>query len=90
MMSGESMIPLRLRTLTPEEIVRLHGFPSEGFDYAVHGIYGVADMPGVRFPAHFTNRDRYKLLGNSLNAVVVAHLIRNMCRRDNLHEWSTA
>ena len=50
---------LNLRYFTPREIANLMGFPVSDFN----------------FPNHLTNKQRYRLLGNSLNVHVVARLI---------------
>lgn len=54
-----ALLSLDLRFFTPNEVLRLHGFPRS-----------------FTFPEGMTNRARYRVLGNSLNAVVVSHLIQ--------------
>lgn len=51
---------LQLRYFTPREIERLMGFSSVA----------------IKYPDYMTNRQKYKLLGNSLNVQVVAELIK--------------
>ncbi|KAI0028081.1 S-adenosyl-L-methionine-dependent methyltransferase [Vararia minispora EC-137] len=51
---------LRLRYLTPSELLRLLAFPADKFVW----------------PAHVSRKVRYRLLGNSVNVHVVAELLR--------------
>ncbi|XP_040574729.1 tRNA (cytosine(38)-C(5))-methyltransferase [Lepeophtheirus salmonis] len=55
----DNLKKLQLRYFSPEEIGALMGFPSEHFE----------------FPNSISIASRYKLLGNSLNVQVVAHLL---------------
>lgn len=57
-----SLLNLKLRYFSPQEICRLHGF-SESMDW--NGL---------------TRRQQYALLGNSLNAIVVAELTKYLFR----------
>ncbi len=56
----EILRSLHLRFFTPREIARLLGFPDGRFS----------------FPEDSSRLHRYRVLGNSLNVTVVAHLIR--------------
>lgn len=52
--------PLQLRFFTPWEVANLMSFPSDRFS----------------FPDTVTNKQRYRLLGNSVNIKVVAYMIK--------------
>ncbi|XP_063705998.1 tRNA (cytosine(38)-C(5))-methyltransferase [Culicoides brevitarsis] len=52
--------PLKLRFFTPREVANLMSFPSDKFS----------------FPDTVTNKQRYRLLGNSVNIKVVSHMIK--------------
>lgn len=51
---------LQLRYFTPTEVTRLMCFPENGFS----------------FPVKISNKSRYRLLGNSVNVLVVSELIK--------------
>lgn len=60
--------PLRLRYFTPNELLRIFCFhpPSEG-------------EPAFSWPPNISRKTKYKLLGNSVNVLVVRHLLDYLC-----------
>jgi site-specific DNA-cytosine methylase len=60
-LSSEQINTLRLRYFSPNELLRLFGFPLRS---------------GYSFPNHVSNKKAYELIGNSLNVEVAARLIR--------------
>lgn len=72
----EALRRLRLRFFTPHEIARLHGFVLNA---------GHSDGGGERkrfsFPPGVSLQQQYRLLGNSLNVVVVAALLRHLLQQ---------
>jgi tRNA (cytosine38-C5)-methyltransferase len=52
--------PLRLRYFTPSELLTLFAFDADSFIW----------------PPHITVKTKYRLIGNSVNVLVVTHLIR--------------
>ncbi|KAJ1552096.1 C-5 cytosine-specific DNA methylase, partial [Cladochytrium tenue] len=73
-----SLLRHGLRFLTPTEVARLHAFPVDGVngDSSSSGGDGGGTVHGFSFPADVTLRQRWALLGNSLNCRVVAALLR--------------
>ncbi|KAJ3118854.1 C-5 cytosine-specific DNA methylase [Phlyctochytrium bullatum] len=61
-----SLLRLRLRFLSPTEVARLHAFPVDAKD---------GEEPRLAFPDDVPNKQRWALLGNSLNVKVVATLL---------------
>ncbi|KAJ2791869.1 hypothetical protein H4R21_006251, partial [Coemansia helicoidea] len=64
----EELLALGLRFFSPDEVARLHHFPTAAADAA----------PRLLFPPHLSLRQRLQLLGNSLNVHVVAQLLRHV------------
>ena len=64
----DSLLRAGLRFFTPLEVARLHAFP---VDVKSDG----ADKMEFEFPEGFTLRQKWKLLGNSLNVKVVGDII---------------
>ncbi|KAJ2552052.1 hypothetical protein EV175_003460 [Coemansia sp. RSA 1933] len=65
----EKLLGLGLRYFAPKEVAMLHHFP----------LTPHKDKPyALEFPAETTQRQRLKLLGNSLNVHVVAELIKHV------------
>ncbi|KAI9362449.1 S-adenosyl-L-methionine-dependent methyltransferase [Zopfochytrium polystomum] len=62
-----SLLQFKVRFLTPVEIARLHAFP---VDEAIRGGHGFS------FPEDVSLKQRWRLLGNSLNCRVVGLLMR--------------
>ena len=56
----EILKPLKLRYFTPREVANLMGFPDQHFD----------------FPENTSLKTKYRLLGNSLNVIVVSSLLK--------------
>jgi tRNA (cytosine38-C5)-methyltransferase len=65
----EILRPLRLRYFSPEELLRLLCFEDAGSDSTFRWSEGVS------------TKTKYRLLGNSVNVLVVSALIRYMCQR---------
>ncbi|KAJ3234369.1 C-5 cytosine-specific DNA methylase [Chytriomyces hyalinus] len=64
-----------LRFFSPMEVARLHGFPVKD-SQAVSEPVGKEKGKEFSFPAESTLIQRYRVLGNSLNVVVVAGLLK--------------
>jgi tRNA (cytosine38-C5)-methyltransferase len=65
----DSLLKAGLRFFTPAEIARLHVFPIDSFKLPTN-------TPDFEFPSGLTLRQKWQLLGNSLNVLVVSELIR--------------
>ncbi len=68
----EQLIASKPRFFTPIEVARLHYFPLKGESSSKHTL---------EFPESVTVRQRWMLLGNSLNVKVVAELLKELFRR---------
>lgn len=66
----EQLRSLRMRYFTPSEVARLMCFPVD------RNLDGVALASTFSFPKVTTKRQKYRLLGNSINVFVVSLLIR--------------
>jgi len=66
-----SLLKAGLRFFTPSEIARLHVFPIDSLKAD-----GLETME-FEFPNELTLRQKWQLLGNSLNVLVVGELIKN-------------
>lgn len=62
---------LQLRYFTPTEVARLMCFPVDNGEK-----HALDDVGRFTFPKVTTNRQKYRLLGNSINVYVVSNLIR--------------
>ncbi|KAI8363914.1 S-adenosyl-L-methionine-dependent methyltransferase [Blakeslea trispora] len=83
-----SLLPFGLRFLSPTEIARLHAFPVEPYQLKLSTKADTSSTPSYRyfsppcclprlvFPEDITQKQQYRLLGNSLNCWVVAELYR--------------
>ncbi|KAH9949520.1 S-adenosyl-L-methionine-dependent methyltransferase [Amylocystis lapponica] len=58
--------PLRLRYFTPTELLRIFGFQPDDRDY------------GFVWPSELSMKTQYKLIGNSVNVLVVTELVNYM------------
>lgn len=74
---------LRLRYFSPSEVARLMCFPlarrqraGDDADDVVDAMEAADGSAGFSFPAETTKRQRYRLLGNSINVYVVSELIQ--------------
>ncbi len=65
----EILLPLRLRYFSPEELLRLFCFKDAGGD----GTF--------RWPEGVSTKSKYRLIGNSVNVLVVSELIEYLCQR---------
>ncbi|KAJ2718756.1 hypothetical protein GGI07_005606 [Coemansia sp. Benny D115] len=80
--SPERLLGLGLRFFAPEEVARLHHFPyaaerdDRGKSEATDGRASIRYV--LAFPPTISQAQRLKLLGNSLNVLVVAELIRGV------------
>ena len=61
----QSLLQMGLRFFTPLEVAKLHGFP----------IDKPIEQGGFEFPKDLTIKQKWKLLGNSLNVIVVSELM---------------
>ena len=61
--------PLRLRYFSPEELLRLFCFEDTGSDST------------FRWPESVSTKTKYRLIGNSVNVLVVSALIEYLCQR---------
>lgn len=62
--AAQILDPLQLRYFSPTELLRLFGFQrKEGEDH-------------FKWPVEMSSKSKYRLIGNSVNVDVVAHLIR--------------
>jgi hypothetical protein len=64
----EILRPLRLRYFSPGELLRLFCFESVGSD------------SGFRWPDGLSMKTKYRLIGNSVNVLVVTALIECLCQ----------
>ncbi|KAH9985762.1 S-adenosyl-L-methionine-dependent methyltransferase [Russula vinacea] len=64
----EILRPLRLRYFSPEELLRLLCFEDAGSDST------------FRWPEGVSTKTKYRLIGNSVNVLVVSALIRYLCQ----------
>ncbi|KAI8371947.1 S-adenosyl-L-methionine-dependent methyltransferase [Choanephora cucurbitarum] len=83
-----SILPFGLRFLSPTEIARLHAFPVEPYQFkqvlennlpstsSFRPFSPPSCLPRLVFPEDITQKQQYRLLGNSLNCWVVAELYR--------------
>ncbi|KAI8092251.1 S-adenosyl-L-methionine-dependent methyltransferase [Gilbertella persicaria] len=81
-----SLLTFGLRFLSPTEIARLHAFPIEPYQLnktknettnsSAQPFYPPQCLPRLVFPDDVTQKQQYRLLGNSLNCWVVAELYR--------------
>ncbi|KAJ3181558.1 tRNA (cytosine-5-)-methyltransferase [Gaertneriomyces sp. JEL0708] len=68
---------LGIRSFTPKEIARLHGFPID--DRAPKPTHQSLSEPHTfSFPPTLTNLQRWRVLGNSMNVKVVGELMRHV------------
>lgn len=67
----EQLKKLKMRLFSPEEAALLHGFPSRS---------------SIAFPEEMPDVKRYKLIGNSLNVVVVKTLLDHLLAPSPLSE----
>jgi tRNA (cytosine38-C5)-methyltransferase len=65
----EILRPLRLRYFSPEELLRLFCFEDAGSDST------------FRWPEGVSTKTKYRLIGNSVNVLVVSALIEYLCQR---------
>jgi hypothetical protein len=65
----EILRPLRLRYFSPEELLRLFCFEDAGSDST------------FRWPEGVSTKTKYRLIGNSVNVLVVSALIECLCHR---------
>ena len=65
----EILRPLRLRYFSPEELLRLFCFEDAGSDST------------FRWPEGVSAKTKYRLIGNSVNVLVVSALIECLCQR---------
>ena len=65
----EILRPLRLRYFSPEELLRLFCFEDAGSDST------------LRWPEGVSTKSKYRLIGNSVNVLVVSALIEYLCQR---------
>ena len=66
----EHLIQCKPRFFTPKEVARFHGFPID--------IVPDHDGYGFQFPDDITTKQRWNLLGNSLNVVIVSTLLEEL------------
>lgn len=66
----DCLLRARLRFFTPEEVARLHAFPVDSLKEDGSG------SKEFEFPDGLTQRQKWQLLGNSLNVLVVSELIQ--------------
>jgi len=64
----EILRPLRLRYFSPDELLRLFCFEDAGSDRT------------FRWPEGVSIKAKYRLIGNSINVLVVSALIEHLCR----------
>ncbi|KAI9197207.1 S-adenosyl-L-methionine-dependent methyltransferase [Polychytrium aggregatum] len=85
---------LGLRLFTPLEIARLHAFPIDSLApqppqsldaAAAAAATGGAKRHSFEFPATLSTIQRFRLLGNSMNVLVVGELMRNVLFADRQH-----
>lgn len=74
-----TLVDLKLRFFSPWEVAILHGVPIPLNEYnnQKESIPSWQSTEGtfLKFPKEMTNIQRYRLLGNSLNPIVVAKLM---------------
>lgn len=68
-LSEQQISTLRLRYFSPNELLRLFGFPP---------------LERFSFPPHVSRKKAYELIGNSLNVDVAAHLIAFLLDNTNI------
>jgi tRNA (cytosine38-C5)-methyltransferase len=66
--AAEILRPLQLRYFTPEELLRLFCFE------------GVGSSSTFRWPDSISTKTKYRLIGNSVNVLVVTALIEYLCQ----------
>ncbi|RGB29403.1 S-adenosyl-L-methionine-dependent methyltransferase [Rhizophagus diaphanus] len=81
-----SLLNLKLRFFTPEEVARLHTFPLKSQSSITQGrmvqrscnnlLKSNYNGPYLEFPENISIIQKYRLLGNSLNCFVVSELLR--------------
>ncbi|RIA82926.1 hypothetical protein C1645_834584, partial [Glomus cerebriforme] len=85
-----SLLELELRFFTPKEIARLHTFPLKSQTLYENPIYHEKTIPisydnflkrnyngpYLEFPENISIKQKYRMLGNSLNCFVVSELLR--------------
>ncbi|CAB4405167.1 unnamed protein product [Rhizophagus irregularis] len=81
-----SLLDLKLRFFTPEEVARLHTFPLKSQSSITQGrmvqrscnnlLKSNYNGPYLDFPENISIIQKYRLLGNSLNCFVVSELLR--------------
>ena len=74
----EILRPLRLRYFSPEELLRLFCFEEAGSGST------------FRWPEGVSNKTKYRLIGNSVNVLVVRSLIECLCQRYGSRLWVLA
>ena len=71
--SSEFLVKCKPRFFSPYEVAKLHDFPVD-FDPQRDGMDGI-QVYGFSFPEGITNKQKWMLLGNSLNVAVVSCLL---------------
>ena len=73
---NEAVLASKPRFFSPWEVARLHGFPLANGENSSERNQSV-----LSFPKGITRQQQWKLLGNSLNVTVVAHLLERMFKQ---------
>jgi len=85
---SSSLLPFGLRFFTPNEIAKLHGFPVD--EKINQRFERISSKHLHRFPPELSRIQLYKLLGNSLNCVVVSSLLNGLFSGDFAKKYPTS